>query len=139
MNSRPKRITALSLFFGAGAIISFVSAISLLFPNSFLQPMWRLNPRALHAFNQMGVWAFILLFTVSLACAFTSIGLWRGKLWGYRLAISMLVINLIGDTYNFLTGIERRAVIGIPIVLIIIFLITNPKTKSFFKKTEAKV
>jgi uncharacterized membrane protein (DUF2068 family) len=134
MSRRPKRITALSLFFSAGALISFTSGISLIFPNSFLQPMWRLNPRALDAFNQMGAWAFILLFTVSMACAFSAIGLWQGKLWGYRLAISMLVVNLIGDTYNFLSGIERRAVIGIPIVIVIIFLITNPKTKSFFKK-----
>ena len=133
MNSRPRRITALSLFFAAGALISFVSAFSLLFPDNFLQEIWRLNPRALNAFNKIGVWAIVLLLSVSVACASTSFGLWRGKLWGYRLAISMLVVNLIGDIYNFLSGTEPRAVIGIPIVIGIIFLINNPKTKAYFR------
>ena len=97
MNSRPTRITALSLFFAAGALISFISALSLLFPDNFLKEMWRLNPRALIAFNKIGVWAIVLLLSVCVACASTSFGLWRGKLWGYRLAISMLIVNLIGD------------------------------------------
>ena len=43
---RPIGITALSLFFLFGAGASFVSFISLLFPGSFLDPVWRLNPRA---------------------------------------------------------------------------------------------
>src|SRR5437016_1262715 len=56
---RPIGITALSLFFLFGAGASFVSFISLLFPGSFLEPIWRLNPRARAGLGGMGVWAVI--------------------------------------------------------------------------------
>ena len=52
---RPHGITALSVFFAAGCLIALTSAVSLLFPESFLEPMWRLNPRARTAFSSMGI------------------------------------------------------------------------------------
>src|SRR5262245_51688920 len=103
MISRPYRITALSIFFTAGAILSFTSAISLCFPKSFLEPMWKLNPRALESFHRIGSWAIVLMLVVSIFCGSAAIGLWRGKLWGYWIAVGMLIMNLIGDIYNFVS------------------------------------
>jgi uncharacterized membrane protein (DUF2068 family) len=134
MKSRPGRITALSIFFAAGAVISFTSAISLLFPNNFLQPLWKFNPRALDAFHHMGFWAIVLMFVVSIFCGLAAYGLWNAKLWGYYIAIGMLIINLIGDIYNFGSGIERRAFIGIPIVILILFFIMKPQIRMYFQK-----
>ena len=71
---RPIGITALSLFFLFGAGASFVSFISLLFPGSFLEPIWRLNPRARAGLGGMGVWAVILVGSVWLACALAAVG-----------------------------------------------------------------
>jgi uncharacterized membrane protein (DUF2068 family) len=132
MKTRPGRITALSIFFTVGTIISFISAVSLSFPNSFLEPMWKLNPRALNAFHHIGFWAVLLMFIVSIFCGLAAYGLWNGKLWGYYIAIGMLIINLIGDIYNFVSGIERRAFIGIPIVILILFFIMKPEIKKYF-------
>jgi len=132
--SRPRRITALSLFFAAGAIISFTAALALFFRESFLQSMWRLNPRALEAFTRIGPWAIILLATVSAACAASAFGLWSGKLWGYRFAIALLAVNLLGDIYNVVGGTEPRAAFGIPIVILVLFFITTPETRAFFKR-----
>lgn len=42
--TRPRGVTALSLFFFFGAAMSFIACVSLLFPGSLLEPMWRLNP-----------------------------------------------------------------------------------------------
>src|SRR5262245_60102543 len=133
MNVRPARIRALSIFFAFGAIISFISAISLIFPSSFLQPMLKLNPRALEAFYHMGFWAIVLMCMVSLFCSLAAYGLWRGKIWGYYVAIGMLITNLIGDIYNFGSGIEPRAFIGIPIVILILFFIMKPEIKKYFQ------
>jgi uncharacterized membrane protein (DUF2068 family) len=126
----------LSIFFAAGACISGISALSLLFPGSLLEPMWRLNPRAHSAFSHIGGWAVILMGVVSLACALTAIGLWAGKLWGYLLAIAMLVINLTGDVYNFASGAEPRAVVGVPIVIVILLSILTKKTQYFFLREK---
>ncbi len=132
VQNRPGLITALGVFFGAGAAISLTSTVALLFPESFLHPMWRLNPRALQAFTDMGPAAFVLLMVISVACISTAWGLWLGKLWGYRLAIVLFIVHLVADIYNVVSGTEPRAAIGIPIVAAILWLLARPRTKAFF-------
>lgn len=94
---RPRLITALTIFFMMGAAISLTASLSLLSPNSFLAPMWRLNPRAHENLSGLGFWAVALLGSVSLFCAAAAIGLWQESRWGYRIAIGVMVVNLIGD------------------------------------------
>jgi hypothetical protein len=130
--TRPLGITALSIFFMFGAAVSFVSFISLLFPGSFLQPMWRLNPRALEGFTSMGRWAILLMCIVCVACALAAVGLWRGARWGYWLAVILLAINLLGDIVNVVLGTEPRAAVGIPIVVAILALLMSKRAKRFF-------
>src|SRR3982751_2373946 len=131
-DTRPAGITALSIFFLFGALMSFISFVSLLFPGSFLEPMWRLNPRAREGFNSMGVWAVVLMCAVCLACASAAVGLWRGARWGYRLALIILAINLLGDVINVILGTEPRAVVGIPIVIAIFAFLLSRRVRRFF-------
>src|SRR5438270_10265963 len=129
---RPIGITALSLFFLFGAGASFVAFISVLFPGSFLEPIWRLNPRAHAGLSSMGVWAVILMGAVCLACASAAVGLWRGARWGYWLAVSLVAINLLGDILNVFLGTEARAVVGIPIALAILAFLMSRGARRFF-------
>src|SRR3712207_4291578 len=109
---RPLGITALSIFFLFGTAASLLSSVSLLFPGSFLEPMWRLNPRAREGFADMGAWAVVLMCAVCVSCASAAVGLWRGTQWGYWLAVALLACNLLGDVANVLTGTEPRAAVG---------------------------
>ncbi len=131
--SRPALVFIMALFFSAGALISLASAVALLFPGGPLNEMWRLNPRAHEHFARMSFWAPLLLCIVSLLCATAGIGLWQLKLWGYWLAVALLLTNLIGDTINVIAGIEPRAIIGIPIVLLILFLLGRKNTRAVFR------
>jgi hypothetical protein len=130
---RPAGISALAVFFAAGALIALVSAMSLLVPASVLEPMWQLNPRAHSAFVKMRVWAPVLLITLSLACGTTACGLWLGWRWGYRLAVGLLIIQLPGDFINVLLGIEPRAAFGIPIVAVLLWVLGTARVRIFFK------
>ena len=121
---RPRLITALSIFFMVGAVISLTASISLLRPNSFLQSMWRLNPRAHENLSSLGLWAVALLSSVSLLCAGAAIGLWQESRWGYRIAIGLMMVQLIGNLTNVVLGTEPRAIVGVPIAAgILIYLI----------------
>lgn len=64
---------------------------------------------------------------VFITCLLTTIGLWRGLRWGYWLAVVVLVINLVGDLLNVLVGIDRRAIVGIPIVLLLLIYLFRSK------------
>ena len=130
--TRPLGITALSIFFFFGAAMSFLSSILLLFPGSFLELLWKLNPRARENFTAIGIWAIVLMSVVCMACVLAALGLWRGSWWGYWLAVALLIINLLGDIANVILGTEPRAAIGIPIVVLILAFIMNRRVKQFF-------
>ena len=130
--TRPFGVIALVLLFAIGTCASFISAVSLTFPGSFLEPIWSLNPNARAGCTRIGSAAIVLMIAVCIACTFTAIGLWRGRRWGYWLAVLMLVVNLCGDVVNVITGTEPRAVIGIPIVGVIIAYLLRKRTRDHF-------
>jgi hypothetical protein len=98
--------------------------------------MWRLNPRAHEAFSRMGVWAPLLLGTVCLACAASAYGFFTGKRWGLRLGVALLLLNLTGDLVNAALSIEPRAVVGVPIVALLLWYLSSRKVKTFFSSSE---
>jgi uncharacterized membrane protein (DUF2068 family) len=131
--ARPFGVIALVILFAIGTCASFISAVSLMFPGSFLESIWHLNPNARAGFTRIGSAAIVLMITVCIACIFTAIGLWRGRRWGYWLAVVMLVVNLCGDVINVITGTEPRAIIGIPIVGVILTYLFRKRTRYHFR------
>jgi hypothetical protein len=130
---RPWTVTGLSLFFAFGTAMSFLSFVALLFPGSFLEPMWRLNPRARENFAVMGLWAPLLMLVVSIACASAAFGLWRRKRFGYVLGLVMLTVSLIGDLANAVLGIEPRAWIGVPVAALLIGVLATGRARAYFR------
>ena len=133
--TRPLGIVALTVLFIFGTIASFVSFVALLFPGSFLKSIWKLNPRAHQGFATMGRWAIVLMCVVCLACALTAVGLWCGARWGYWLAVVMLAVNLLGDVANVLLLKERKALIGVPIVVVILIFLKSQRVTDFFSSS----
>lgn len=131
--ARPFGVVALVTLFAIGTCASFLSAVSLTFPGSFLEPIWRLNPNARTGFSSIGAWAIVLMIGVCIACTFTAVGLWRGRRWGYWLAVVMLFVNLGGSIVNVITGREARAIIGLPIVGAILVYLLRKRTRLHFK------
>jgi hypothetical protein len=105
----------LAVFFGFGALAAGLAAVSLAFPGSPLEPIWRLNPTGRADLGRLGAWAVLLMALVSAACAAAATGLWRGRPSGRRLAIALLVVNLAGDLFNAVVGGDLRTLVGLPI------------------------
>ena len=115
-----------------GTVASLVSLLSLAFPGSFLEAVWRLNPHARAAFAGIGSWALVLMSVVCVACTLSVIGLWRRLRWGYWLAIVMLIGNSVGDVINVILATERRAIIGVPIAVLLLFYLSRRRTREYF-------
>ena len=100
----------------------------LLFPGTALDELWRLNPDARAVFQAIGGWSIAIMFSVGMACLIAAIGLWRGTLWGTRVAILILVVNMIGDLSNTLLNYDFRTLIGLPIAAaMIVYLARSEK------------
>ena len=130
--ARPAGVTALAYLFAVGVLASGLSAISLLNPGGALEPMWKLNPRARESFSRMGVWAPSLLAVVCIACAACAFGFFVGKRWAYPLGVGGLLVNLTGDVINAALGIEPRAIVGVPIVALILWYLSSRQVRAFF-------
>jgi hypothetical protein len=132
-HGRPRTVFAFAAFFLAGSAIACISAFAIAFPGTFLDAMWQLNPRARQGFASMGSPAVLLMVVVSASCFAAAFGFWTGRRWGYFAGIALLLVNLIGDGANVLLGTEPRAAIGIPIVLILLWLLSRPAVRAWFK------
>jgi hypothetical protein len=126
-------------FFGFGAMMCALALALLFFPGSALDSLWRLNPEARLAFQSLGSWSFVLMLTVGTACIFAAIGLWRGTVWGTRLALTILSLNIIGDLVNTLLRHDYRALIGLPVGAAMIFFLVRSEgwSKGFRTRTKA--
>ena len=134
--TRPFVVTLSIIIFFIGTVASLISVISLSFPGSFLEVVWRINPHAREGLARMGGWSVAVMLAVCIACLFATIGLWRGLRWGYWLTISMLCINLISSIINVVAGTEPRALIGIPMVLILLMCLLRKKTRDYFESSD---
>ena len=127
---RPKAVTAISLFFVFGTLMSGLAAVMLLIPGSILDQLWRLNPHAHEGFAAMGGWAVLLMLAVCGACLTAAVGLWLCRRWGLLTALAILTVNLAGDTANALLAHDWHTLIGLPIAgLMIVYLF---RTRSLF-------
>jgi hypothetical protein len=111
----PVGIALLVIFFAAGALICMVVMLALVFPGGILEPIWQLRPDARSEFEEIGTWSVALMATVGAACGLAALGLARGLQWGRRLAVGVLTVNLIGDTFNAVFRHDLRTLIGLPI------------------------
>ena len=112
---KPIAIVLLVVFFTAGAVICSVVMLALAFPGSFLESIWRLRPDARLEFQQFGDWSVVLMAAVGAGCGLAAFGLARGAEWGRQIAIAVLTVNLVGDTFKAVFRGDLRTLIGLPI------------------------
>ena len=111
----PLGIRLLATFFAFGASMCLLTILLLAFPGSALDSIWRLNPDAHSAFQSLGKLSILLMTIVGGACAFAAIGLAKNRAWGRTLALTILALNLAGDSINAFARHDLRTLIGLPI------------------------
>jgi hypothetical protein len=57
----------------------------------------------------------------------------RRARWGARLALGLLVVNLLGDLLNAAVGRDPRALVGIPIAGALILYLRTRRVREYFE------
>lgn len=136
---RSPGLAALCGLFGFGAVAAGLAAVTLLVPGSRLEPIWRLNPAGHAVLSSLGLSAVALMLGVASACALTAVGVWLRARWGHRLAVTMLVANLVGDTVAALLRGELRTLVGVPIGGLLLAWLMSARVRSQFEPTAGRL
>jgi len=136
----PLAIKMLSAFFVFGCLASTITVAALLFPQSALDSVWRLNPEAKTGFAQAGrPLGVVLMTSVATACCLAAFGLARGRKWGRTLALGILVLNLLGDCAGAFIRRDARMLIGLPVGAALIFYLVRTPIGGNRIRSQAKL
>jgi hypothetical protein len=132
----PKGIIAVGIFLFFGAIMAALAGTTLIWRGTTLDRLWLLNLRAYKelAPYQKSVGIPFLFLGVTLAAA--GMGWFQRRLWGWRLAVGIIVVQAIGDLVNAFLGDLVRGGIGFIIAGALLMYLLRPEVRGAFAKAD---
>jgi hypothetical membrane protein len=123
---------AIGIFLFFGMAMAALVGTTLLWPGTELDRIWLLNPRAHFQLAPLGPrveWAFLLL---ALALGTAGIGWFQKKRRGWRLAVCIIAIQMLGDLVNVMRGDFIRGLPGIVIAGALLAYLCRSTIKKLF-------
>lgn len=133
--SRPSGFVPIGVFFVFGAVMAAFAAVTLLFPGTFLDALWALNPRGHEGLAFLGRVAAVPFCILSPALALTSIGWFRRRRWGWALGVTVIAINLAGDLGQLAFGERWKGALGLAIAGLLLFYLSRPNVRNYFRRS----
>jgi hypothetical protein len=122
---------AIGIFLFFGMAMAFLSGTTLLCPGTALDRIWVLNRRAHFQLAPLGSRVGIAFLFLAMTLAAAGAGWFQRKRWGWRLAVSIIGIQVLGDLLTLVRGDYLRGVSGIAIAALLVYL-CRPPVKALF-------
>jgi ABC-type branched-subunit amino acid transport system permease subunit len=129
---KPRGYTAIGIFFFLGAVMAGLAATTLLRPGTALDRVWALNPAAYKQLVPLGRIVGILFLVLCPALITAGIGWFRRRLWGWRLAVGIISIQVLGDVVNCIRGDWLGGGTGVIIAGALLLFLLRPRTRATF-------
>ena len=130
-------LTAMAVFLVFAATMATLAGITLLFPGSFLDPIWRLNPEAGEQLRQLGRGIGIAFLGLGAAMVAAAIGWIKRRFWGWALAVIIIASQVLGDLVNALLGELLKGAVGVMIAAALLAYLIRPVTRGAFEKNSS--
>lgn len=127
----------MAVFLVFGATMATLAGITLLFPGSFLDPIWRLNPEAGEQLRQLGRGIGIAFLGLGAAMVAAAIGWIKRRFWGWALAVIIIASQVLGDLVNAMRGEFWKGAAGVVIAGALLAYLIRPNTRSAFEKNSS--
>jgi hypothetical protein len=129
---KPSGFAAVGVFLFFGATVASLAAITLLWRGTYLDPIWSLNPTAYRQLAPLGRDVGVPFLLLGLALAAAGIGWFRRRLWGWRLTVAIIAIQIVGDVMNCIRGDWLHGGIGVVIAGALLLFLLRPTIKNAF-------
>jgi hypothetical protein len=132
-SNRSFGLTAMAIFLFFGATVATLAGITLLFPGSFLDPMWQLNPEAGEQLRHLGRWIGIAFLGLGAAMIAAAIGWIKRRFWGWALAVLIITSQVLGDFVNALRGEWLKGAVGAAIAVALLVYLVRRNVRDAFR------
>ena len=134
----PRGMTALGIFLLFGAALASLAGTTLLWRGTVLDRMWAVNPRAYNQLAPYGKTIGIPFLLLGIVLAFSGIGWLKRRVWGWRLAVLIIVTQVLGNFVTALLGGVTKGMVGVIISGALFIYLFRPKVKSAFMSPESQ-
>jgi len=135
-NNRSFGLTAMAVFLFFEATMETLPGITLLFPGSFLDPMWRFNPEAGEQLRHLGRGIGIAFLGLGAAMIAAVIGWIKRRFWGWALAVLIVTRQVLGDFVNALRGEWLKGAVGAATAVTLLVYLLRSTTRGAFEKNS---
>jgi hypothetical protein len=132
VRSKPPVFIAMGIFLLLSAVMAMLGAATLLRRGTILDRIWDLNPVAYKQLAPLGGKFGILFVLLGAALTMAGIGWLRHRLWGWRLTVAIIAIQVFGDIANCIRGNLLRGGTGVLIAGALLWFLLQPKVRVTF-------
>jgi hypothetical protein len=132
--ARPRGFFLIGAFFVFGATMAGYAAVTLLEPGTFLDALWTLNQTGHAGLLTLGTGGALLFVVVCAGMVVASVGWFRRRLWGWRIAVAIVAINMVGDIMNFGLGERLKGTVGVLIAGLLLIYISRSAVRDYFSR-----
>ena len=126
-------ITAVCIFLFFGAIMASLAGTTLIWRDTVLDKVWALNATAYERLAPLGRIVGILFLLLGAALATAGVGWFKRRLWGWRLAVGVILTQALGDLVSFFMGDFMRGGIGLTFAGALLFYLLRPEVRILFE------
>jgi hypothetical protein len=125
-------MNAVGIFLFFGAALASLAGTTLIWRGTLLDRIWALNAPAYKQLSAFGKTIGIPFLVLSVALVAASAGWLRRRLWGWRLAVLIIAMQVLGDLVSIFMGHFVRGATGVTIAAALLFYLFRPEVRAAF-------
>ena len=130
-------ITAMGIFLFLGATMASLAGVTLIWRGTILDRMWAINAPAYRQLAPFGKTVGIPLLLLGATMAVAGTAWFKRRVWGWRLAVAIIVTQVFGDLVNAFMGYLVRGGVGFVIAGALLVYLLRPQVRCAFASGNA--